>query len=418
MAEVTFLSNGMRVVTDSVPTTESVSLGVWVNVGAKNETPDFHGASHFLEHMAFKGTHTRSAQQIADEIEFVGGYLNAYTSRDNTAYYVKLLKNDVEKGVDIISDILLNSTFIPEEFERERIVILQELYQSIDTPDDIIFDHFQEAAFGDTSFGRSILGTEESLESFTPEMIQGYMKSHYASDKMVFSFAGNIDHSHSLDLVNRFLDNVPNPKSESYAAPIFLGQEKTTLKDLEQAHMILGFEGCSYGHKDYYSSSILASILGGGMSSRLFQEVREKRGLVYSIFASSSPLQDTGIFQIYASSGEKTAHEVMPVICDVILSILNSISDEELQKSKNQLKASLLMALESSSHRSESKALQLINFNRLLSPEEVIQNIDSVTTQNVQNVMLKMLKSPLAISSLGPIKNLPDQVQIQERLAI
>ncbi len=418
MVEISTLNHGMRIVTDTMPHIETVSLGVWVNVGAKNESKELNGASHFLEHMAFKGTHTRSARQIADEIESLGGYLNAYTSRENTAYYVKMLKNDVEKGFEILCDILFNSAFSVEEFEKERTVILQELYQTIDTPDDIVFDYFHEAAFGNTSFGRSILGTEETIKSFTAPMIQGYMRKNYSCDKMILSVSGNINPLEIKELCENYFQKDINTPHLPQEKIVYQAADFRKNKKLEQAHMLLGFEGFASSAKDYYPSVILSTILGGGMSSRLFQEVREKRGLVYSIFASSAAFQETGIFSVYASSGEETAGEVMPVICDTLLGALGKIGEDELRKAKNQLKSSLMMAMESSSARAESRAMQLIHFNKILSLEELKSKIDAVDLESISVVLKNMLASKPTFTALGPIDRIESYDHIVKRLAL
>lgn len=415
MIKTATLSNGIRVVTDFMPHIETASLGVWVNVGARCESKALNGASHFLEHMAFKGTSTRSANQIASEIESLGGYLNAYTSRENTAYYVKMLKCDVEKGFEILCDILFNSVFEKSEFEKERTVILQELYQSLDTPDDIIFDYFHQAAFGDNSFGRPILGTQETINSFTPAMIQGYMMQNYDTHKMVISVSGNIDHDSIVSLCEKYFSVPSKSNASNYEKAGYVGGDFRKEKDLEQAHLLLGFEGFSYGTPEYYSSAVLSTILGAGMSSRLFQEVREKRGLVYSIFASTSAFKETGIFQIYASSGESTAKDVMPVICDVLCDVGQTLHADEIRKAKTQLKASLMMALESSSGRAESKAMHLINFERIVSISEIQDKIEAVNEDTIKHVLKSILKTPATFTALGPIDGIQSYDQIQGR---
>ncbi len=415
MIKTSTLSNGIRIVTDFMPHIETASLGIWVNVGARCESRELNGASHFLEHMAFKGTKTRSANQIAYEIESLGGYLNAYTSRENTAYYVKMLKGDVEKGFEILSDILFNSVFDESEFEKERTVILQELYQSLDTPDDIVFDYFHQAAFGDSSFGRPILGTQETINSFTPCKIQDYMRNNYDTNKMVLSVSGNIDHENIVRLCEKYFSAISKTNTQNLEKAAYVGSDFRKKKDLEQAHLLLGFEGFSYGTPEYYASAVLSTILGGGMSSRLFQEVREKRGLVYSIFASTSAFKETGIFQIYASSGESTAQDVMPVICDVLQDVGKSLIQDEVQKAKTQLKASLMMALESSSGRAESKAMQLINFDRIVPISEIQEKIEAVNQEKIKEVLSSMLLTVPTFTALGPIAKIESYESIQKR---
>ena len=292
---------------------ETVSFGAYVATGSRNEQESENGVSHFLEHMAFKGTERRTAAQIAEEIEAVGGHINAYTAREQTAYYVKVLKEDTALAADIIGDILTHSTFEPEELERERGVILQEIGQANDTPDDIIFDHFQEHAYPDQPIGRPVLGSEEGIRSMPRTMLTGYMRRHYASSNIVVAAAGNLTHTQILDLVNAHFTDLPSDLAPAMLPATYGGGEFREARDLDQVHIVLGFPSVGYGDRDYYPTLLLSTLLGGGMSSRLFQEVREKRGLVYSIYSFSAPFLDGGLFGIYAGTGESEAEELMPI---------------------------------------------------------------------------------------------------------
>ena len=282
--QTTTLENGLRVVSDPMATVESVSLGVWVGVGARYEKPEMNGVSHLLEHMAFKGTHRRSALAIAEEIEAVGGHINAYTTRESTAYYVRVLKEDVPLGVDLIADILQHSTMEKEELERERTVILQEIHQANDTPDDVVFDNFQAAAYPDQPLGRQVLGDADIVGSMDRDTIIEYMNGHYNARTMVLAAAGRVDHDELVSLARDTFSELPQGEEANREAALYTGGESIIERELEQAHLLLGFEGVGYQDPDFYTVAVLSTLFGGGMSSRLFQEIREKRGLVYSIY--------------------------------------------------------------------------------------------------------------------------------------
>ncbi|MBV9829819.1 MAG: insulinase family protein, partial [Alphaproteobacteria bacterium] len=301
------LSNGLRIVTDNIPTVDTVSLGLWVDVGTRHEAPEINGVAHFLEHMAFKGTERRTARDIAEEIEAVGGHLNAYTSRESTAYYAKVLKDDMPLALDILSDILLHSTFDPGELERERTVILQEIGQANDTPDDIIFDQFQERAFPDQAMGRPVLGAPEIIRRLKREAVIGYLRDHYGAARMVLSAAGNLDHERLVALAERLFAELPAERPLATEPARYGGGDAREERELEQLHLVIGFPGVPLGDPDYYAALVLSTAFGGGMSSRLFQEVREQRGLVYAIHSFAHSYRDSGLFGIYAGTGEEEA---------------------------------------------------------------------------------------------------------------
>ena len=302
--QLSTLANGLRVATDRVDTVDTVSLGIWVDVGTRHEAADINGVAHFLEHMAFKGTERRSALAIAEEIEAVGGHLNAYTSRESTAYYAKVLKEDVPLALDILSDILQHSTFEPQELERERAVILQEIGQANDTPDDIIFDHFQECAYPDQAMGRPVLGRPEIIRQLGRDAVLAYLRDHYGAQRMVLAAAGNLDHDHVASLAEKLLGDLPAERSATTEPARYAGGDRREERDLEQLHLVLGFPGPVLGDPDFYAASVLSTAFGGGMSSRLFQEIREKRGLVYTIHSFVHGYRDGGLFGIYAGTGE------------------------------------------------------------------------------------------------------------------
>lgn len=413
---VTRLPNRLTVATDAMPGVETVSLGVWAAVGARNETREVNGVAHLLEHMAFKGTERRSARAIAEEIEAVGGHLNAYTSREQTAFYAKVLAEDVPLAVDIIADILQHSVFDPEELARERAVVLQEIGQAEDTPDDIIFDLFQEAAYPGQPMGWPILGRAEIVRNLSRDAISGYMRRHYAPRRLILAAAGRIDHDRLVELAAAF-DSLPGRDGGSAVPAAYLGGEHREERDLEQVHVVLGFDGFAYADPDYHAASIYSTLIGGGMSSRLFQEVREKRGLVYSIYSFSSSYTDGGLFGIYAGTGESEVAELVPVVCDELVKAADTVEPKEIARARAQLKAGILMARESTGSRCEQLAQQLIVYGRPVPPEETVAKIDAVGTEEVARVARRILGSPPTLAALGPLGRLEPLERIAQRLS-
>ena len=300
---VTRLPNGLSVATDRMDSVETITIGLWSAVGTRHESADENGVAHLLEHMAFKGTKRRTALDIATEIEAVGGYLNAYTGREQTAFYAKILAGDVSLAVDILADIIQNSTYDEDELARERSVVLQEIGQAEDTPDDIVFDHFQEAAFPDQAMGRRVLGQEQIVRAMSRDVVATYLQRTYRADRMVLAGAGAVDHEVLVQLAERSFDRLPAGPPPNIERAAYRGGERRLERDLEQVHVVVGFQGVAYRHADYFVAAIASQILGGGMSSRLFQEVREKRGLVYAISSFTSSFTDDGLFGIYAGTG-------------------------------------------------------------------------------------------------------------------
>jgi predicted Zn-dependent peptidase len=409
------LPNGLHVVTDTIASVETISCGAWFNVGTRHETKEINGIAHMLEHMAFKGTKRRNALQIAEEIESVGGYLNAYTAREVTAYYARILKNDLPLAVDIVADILQNSTFDETEFEREQGVIIQEIGQSNDTPDDVIFDHFQDTAYPNQPMGWPTLGTEDIIRSLKPDNVKAYMADHYSLKHMVFAAAGNVQHHDVVELCKKHFTTLPEDKPLSAKPSLYKGGEFRQEKDLEQAHIILGFEGVPFNHKDYYGYLVYSTLLGGGMSSRLFQEIREKRGLVYTVSSYTSSYKDSGLFQIYAGTGPDEVGELVPVMCEELKKTTHSLNEDEIKRSKAQLKAGLMMGLESTSNRCERIANQMLIYGRTLSPEEICLLIDQVTLDDLQRIATTLIHQPPTLTSLGPIAKIPTLKTIRDK---
>jgi len=412
------LANGLRIVTDRIPTVDTVSLGIWVDVGTRHEAPEINGVAHFLEHMAFKGTERRSARDIAEEIEAVGGHLNAYTSRESTAYYAKVLKEDVGLALDILSDILLHSNFDPAEMERERQVILQEIGQANDTPDDIIFDHFQERAFPNQAMGRPVLGSPEIIRQLSRDAVIDYLRRHYGASRMVLSASGNLDHNRIVELAGNLLSELPAELPVSTESANYQGGEYRQERDLEQLHLVLGFPGLTLDDPDYYAASVLATAFGGGMSSRLFQEIREKRGLVYTINSFTHSYRDGGLFGIYAGTGEEEAAELMPVMCDEVVKLSDGFSDQELARAKAQMKAGLLMSLESTGARCEQMAQYMLIHGTPFDPPEMVQRIEAVDNDAVKRVVAGWRSAPPTLAALGPIGELEDFERLRSRLGV
>lgn len=418
MIKTTTLENGLRVASDSFNHVETIALGVWLNIGTRHEKKSENGIAHMLEHMAFKGTSTRSALDISKEIEDVGGYMNAYTSREMTAYYVRVLRKDVELAVDILADILQNSTFDALEFSREQGVIIQEIGRSNDTPDDVVFDYFQETCFGDHPMGWATLGTEEIIRSLTPNAVKAYMDRHYGVKNMVFSASGNIDHEQLCELVQKYFTKVTDKGDQTPKPALYVGGDKRTNKELEQVHVVLGLSTVNLFDPTYHDHMILASILGGGMASRLFHEIREKRGLVYTISADQYSYTDAGMLSIYAGTGPKEVAELLPVVCEELKKATHTISEEEVNRAKNQMQAGLLMGLEGTSSRCERLAKHMHMFGRSIPMEETLEKINKVTVESVQNACKKLLTQKPALTTLGQIEHIISYDNLVRKLAI
>lgn len=414
---LTRLPNGLTVVSERMPRVETVSIGAYVAAGTRHEEEAENGVSHFLEHMAFKGTERRDAAAIAREIENVGGHLNAYTARENTAYYAKVLKEDLPLAADILGDILTHSTFVPEELERERGVILQEIGQANDTPDDIVFDHFQATAYLNQPMGRPTLGTEETIKAMPREALMGYMRRHYGPSRMVIAAAGALDHDELLELAKRHFADLPDAAPPAPSPAAYTGGEFREERDLDQVHLVLGFPSVAATDPMHYPTLLLSTLLGGGMSSRLFQEIREKRGLVYSIYSFASPYRDNGVFAVYAGTGEDQAEELVPVTLEELRKVQRDVTQEELDRAKAQLRASLLMSLESTGSRTEQLARQIQVHGRVIPVEETKAKIAAVTVEQVQAAAARIFRAKPTLAALGPAGKVPSLPAIAERLA-
>lgn len=407
--QMTRLPNGIRVVTDHMGHVESASIGLWIGAGARYETLAENGMSHVLEHMLFKGTKRRKARAIAEEIESVGGHMNAYTARDHTSFYAKVLKEDIPLAADLLADIVQHSIIDEMELKREREVIIQEIGQAEDTPDDIVFDHLQEAAYPDQPLGRSILGTQERVAGFTRDDVLTYLDSHYRTGNMVVVAAGNIEHDMVVRLVEELFTALPEGTARSFEAARYLAGEKHDRRQTEQLHLTLGFPGLSFDNPDYYAAQVLSTILGGGMSSRLFQEVRESRGLAYSVYSFGASHCDTGLFGIYAGTSPELAGELVNVVAGETRRMLEIAPVDEIARARAQLKAGLLMSLESTSSRIEQLGRQMLTFDRIIGVEEMVERVEAVDEAALIRVCEHMLGSgPPTVATVGPTGSLPD----------
>jgi len=415
--EVTRLPSGLTVVTDAMPHLQSASLGVWVGAGCRHEREDEQGISHFLEHMAFKGTKRRTARQIAEEIEAVGGDLNAATSVEQTAYYARVLRADVPLALDVLSDILTNPTFEPEELAREKGVIVQEIGAVEDTPDDLIFEYLQGITFPDQPIGRSILGTPETVRSFDARRLRAYLARNYRAPDMVIAAAGAVDHQAIVADVEKRFASFAAPEKSAPESARFVGGARIESRDLEQVHVAFALEGVPQRDPSIYSLQVFTNVLGGGMSSRLFQEVREIRGLCYAIYAFHAAYADTGMLGVYAGTDASDLPELMRVVVDQIGNAAETISEREIARSKAQMKAGLLMALESSGARAEQLARQMLIYGRPIPLEEIVGKIEAVTVESARAAGKALIgRSRPAVAVLGPGRGLERAAAIAESL--
>ena len=402
--EISSLSNGLVVLTDPMPGLRSAVVGVWVNAGTRNETRPQMGLSHMLEHMAFKGTERRSARAISEEIETVGGYLNAYTSREQTAFHARVLTADIPLALDLVSDILTAPAFEQNELERERHVVLQEIGQVRDTPDDILFDHLQSVIYPGQPMGFSILGEEATVASFTRDDLKAYMAAQYRAPNMILVSSGAVDHAAIVEAASRHLSSLSSEKSATPLPAVYSCGDRREKKDLEQVHIAYAFPGVSNVDPDYYVAQVYVTALGGGMSSRLFQEAREKRGLCYSISAFAQSAQESGILGVSTGTGEKEAGEISAVIAGEMASLAETATEEEVARARAQLKSGLLMGLERPGSRAEQIAGQYFAFGRVLSIEEMIAKLEAVDAGAVRKYGSQVMSRGLpAMSSIGPI---------------
>ena len=396
---VTRFDNGFRVVTYKIPHIQSVAINVIVAVGSRYESASESGISHFLEHMAFKGTSDRTAKQIAEDFDAIGGQFNAYTSKEHTVYYAKVLSEHTETSLEIIADILQNSVFREADIAKEYQVICQEIAQTYDSPDDLAYEKLYGAAFGDHPLGRSILGSQETISQFNSQSLKQYTGEHHWAQNIILSVAGDAEHHHIVKLAEKLFTLSRMPHERSYTAAQYIGGCSLIGKQLEQSTVVLGFESSSYKNLPiFYQTQLLGLILGGGISSRIFQKVREELGLAYAAGAYNSGYADTGIFSIYAGTSHENVNKVIDVIAGEILMICNHISIEELDRAKAQIKANILMAEEKSAYKSEEIGKSMIIFDRYDGPEEVLDIVRNTTEADLLQIATKIFSSKLTLS--------------------
>ena len=416
--DVTRLKSGLTVVTDTMAHLQTASLGVWAGCGSRDEHQDEHGISHLLEHMAFKGTTRRTARQIAEEIEAVGGDLNAATSVETTAYYARVLAADVPLALEVLSDILSDPAFDPEELQREQNVIVQEIGAAEDAPDDLVFDRLQETAFPGQPVGRSILGTRETVRSFDRRKLAAYLTRNYRAPDLVIAASGAVDHAAVVAEVERRFASFDGPAAALPDPARFVGGSHIETRELEQVHIALALPGLSQRDPNLFSLQVFTSVVGGGMSSRLFQEVREIRGLCYSIYTFHAPYSDTGMFGLYAGTDANDVPELMRVVVGEITNAVDSIGEAEIARAKAQMKAGLLMALESSSARTEQLARQMFAWGRPIPINELVARIEAVTVETARAAGCSLIaRGQPAVAALGPGAGLESAATIAESLA-
>jgi predicted Zn-dependent peptidase len=415
--ELSHLPNGITVVTHTMPHLESIALGLWVGAGARLEATREHGISHLLEHMAFKGTNKRSAREIAETIEAVGGEMNAETSVDHTTYYLRLLKDDIALGLEVLGDIISDPLLDPDELALEQHVILQEIGAAEDMPEDLVFDFFQEAAFPGQAIGRNVLGTPQSIQSHTRDDLRNFLQTHYCGPRIVVAAAGNLDHDEVVRLAEAHLGRLSDRKPGPPEPGAYRGGERKEVRPLKEAQILLGFPAPTYMEPSFTTAHVFSAILGGGMASRLFQEVRESRGLCYSIYSFYWPFTDTGLFGIQAATSEEELGQLVSVVLDELHKMTDGVAPRELQRAKTQMRAGLLMTLESPIARAGQIARHVLLHGRPLKLEEMLARIDAVENTELVELAGTMLGGAPTLAAIGPLKRLPGVNEIAATIA-
>jgi len=403
MPEIITLPNGVRIVADPMPGLLSASVGVWFRAGAIDETTQEQGIAHLLEHMAFKGTSTRTAKQIAEEIENIGGYLNASTGYSRTGYYARVLSKDVGTALEILADILTDPLFDAGELDKERQVVIQEIGEAADIPDDAVMDMLQRLSYGDNALGRPILGTVDSVASHARDRLSAFMAKHYAPRDLVIAASGGIDAGAFAKLAEtHFGARKPVERAPRGRNPAYRGGVDHDSRDIEQTHVALAFPGAAVRDDDYFATRIFAEALGGGMSSRIFQSVREERGLAYSVYSFTDSYDDVGSIGAYVGSDSENAAEAVELIRKEIAAMAESTTRKEIDRARAMLKSTLLMGLESPATRADTAAWQLFSHGRLVPAEEIAERLDAVSVDQVRSVAAKALAGAPSLAIVGP----------------
>lgn len=393
---------------ENIPTVRSVAIGIWIGTGSRNEIPENNGISHFLEHMFFKGTTSRSAKEIAESFDSIGGQVNAFTSKEYTCYYAKVLDTHADFALEVLADMFFNSTFVEEELAKEKNVVFEEIKMYEDTPDDIVHDLLSKAIYQSHSLGYPILGTEETLETFSGDTLKKYVADTYTPENVVVSIAGNISEAFIKQVENYFGSYQGKSQNTIEQKPEFFANRISRKKETEQAHLCIGYEGLQVGHEDIYNLIVLNNILGGSMSSRLFQEVREQRGLAYSVFSYHSAYQDSGMVTIYGGTGAKQLNTLFETIQETLNKLKQTgITDKELNNSKEQLKGSLMLSLESTNSRMSRNGKNELILKRHRSLDEIIEQIDQVSKPSVDNLTKTIFGDHYSIALVSPDGILP-----------
>ncbi|KWW10963.1 MULTISPECIES: pitrilysin family protein [Bacillaceae] len=397
--------NGVRIVLENIPTVRSAAIGVWIKTGSRNETPELNGVSHFLEHMFFKGTTTRNAREIAESFDSVGGQVNAFTSKEYTCYYAKVMDNHASYALEILADMFFNSTFDEEELKKEKNVVYEEIKMYEDTPDDIVHDLLSQAVYEKHPLGYPILGTEETLETFNSETLKKYVHDMYTPDKVVISIAGNVDEKLIQEVESYFGSYQGGEHRPELIKPAFHENRITRKKETEQAHLCLGYKGLEIGNDKTYSLITLNNILGGSMSSRLFQDVREQRGLAYSVYSYHSSYQDSGLVTVYGGTGTSQLDSLYETIQETLDTLKrDGITEKELRNSKEQLKGSLMLSLESTNSRMSRNGKNELMLGEHRSLDDIIIKIDEVTEGTV-NELANQIFTEHSLSLVSPLEN-------------
>ena len=404
--------NGVRIVLENIPTVRSVAIGVWIGTGSRNENVQNNGVSHFLEHMFFKGTKTRTAREIAESFDSIGGQVNAFTSKEYTCYYAKVLDDHAKYALDVLADMFFHSTFDEEELKKEKNVVYEEIKMYEDTPDDIVHDVLSRATFGDHPLGYPILGTEETLTTFNGDTLREYMNEHYTPDNVVVSVAGNISEEFIKDIEKLFGTYETGSKKQKFEKPNFMNQKLAKQKDTEQAHLCIGFNGLQVGHENIYSLIVLNNILGGSMSSRLFQDVREQKGLAYSVFSYHSSYADNGILTVYGGTGSKQLNELFETIQETLATLKSEgITAKELANSKEQMKGSLMLSLESTNSRMSRNGKNELLLGRHRTLDSIIDMVNGVSEESVNTLANQVFTDSYSVALISPEGKLPEDLK-------
>ena len=400
--------NGVRIVLENNPTVRSVGIGVWIGTGSRHETPEINGISHFLEHMFFKGTSTKSAREIAESFDRIGGQVNAFTSKEYTCYYAKVLDEHANYALDVLADMFFHSTFDENELKKEKNVVYEEIKMYEDAPDDIVHDLLSKATYGNHSLGYPILGTEETLASFNGDSLRQYMHDYYTPDRVVISVAGNISDSFIKDVEKWFGSYEAKGKATGLEKPEFHTEKLTRKKETEQAHLCLGFKGLEVGHERIYDLIVLNNVLGGSMSSRLFQDVREDKGLAYSVYSYHSSYEDSGMLTIYGGTGANQLQQLSETIQETLATLKrDGITSKELENSKEQMKGSLMLSLESTNSKMSRNGKNELLLGKHKTLDEIINELNAVNLERVNGLARQLFTEDYALALISPSGNMP-----------